>query len=291
MEKNRGIIAWAAVLPLVCVSLTAHAATSGKAGTYSLPAGKTLQTVSLGDVTKTAISTCSNKTFPAGSYPDQAADVTTGDLETEEDVMKEKEIVAARCVSEYESIILEDKRAALGDAGSLTYDEEKRIQEIRSGIACGADTESKASEIKSGAMQVGCLSDIRLYRFLMRKTFPVAAYSPLSESVDAMQQTWSKSVGNSIIYFMSFAASVAGFGMEGFDKLPPLPYSSKDLFDSKTFVGKINLSALTAVALLILFFFYRKASSRSEDDYKTFAAKVAVVLALTMGFPAFYGNL
>lgn len=196
--------------------------------------------------------------------------------------MKEKEIVAARCVSEYESIILEDKRAALGEGGSLTYDEEKRIQEIRSGIACGADTESKASEIKSGSMQVGCLSDIRLYRYLMRKKYPVAAYSPLSESIDAMQQTWSKNVGNSIIYAMSFMASVAGFGMDGFDKLPPLPYESKDLFDSKTFVGKINMTSLFAVALLILFFFYRKASSRSEDDYKTFLAKVAVVLSVTM---------
>lgn len=76
MEIKRGIIAWAAVLPLLCVSLDAHAATSGKAGAYSLPAGKDVRTVSLDDVTKTAISTCSNKTFPAGSYPDQASEVS-----------------------------------------------------------------------------------------------------------------------------------------------------------------------------------------------------------------------
>lgn len=49
--------------------------------------------------------------------------------------------------------------------------------------------------------------------------------------------------------------------------------------------------SLSLIGILILYFFFRKSTDRESDDYRTFFAKIGLVLLITLGFPVAYNAL
>lgn len=158
--------------------------------------------MNLDEMTKAAYASCAGKTIPKGTYPDQADDVDTpSTIASEDDVMSQSTDVVARCVSEYEGSMLSDKKSALGDKGDLTIEEKKRLAEIQAGIACGTNSVSEATLVKSSALQLGCLSDLRIYEWYSRKKYPASTFLPGNQSWKSMSDVFYKDWGNAFIFY------------------------------------------------------------------------------------------
>lgn len=200
---------------------------------------------------------------------------------------------AAKCVSDVERQVLSEKRRTLleeeysqtgsafgGQSKTLSFAENRRLSETQAGLDCGGLEDASAENDI-----VTCIKDLRRYEYALRQDAGILGSPSVKLSVA------SQSAVNWVIAATDQFIGYFAFGFKKFDRLPPLGYDRKEMFSRNTVVGFINTSALAIVAAFVLWFLFEKAHGRRPEGYGIFLAKVGLVLAVTVGFPAMYGWL
>ena len=167
---------------------------------------------------------------------------------------------------------------ALCERWLLKSSEQEALMTTAAGMNCGSSG--------SGGDDGICMKDPYLFATAMERENKAGWITP------SMAPLWIayQNLVNWVLFALSTLVAAAGFAAVRFDSLPAL--GNGGLLDATPAARAVNLLALSIVAVSAVWFVAKRGLTKGDGDgYAWFFWRLALILCLTIGFPALYEGL